>query len=523
MNQPLKSATSAAPRRVLFVDDDQRFLETVKELMSVLSEGRWEIFTAESASQAFGLLQQQPVDLAVIDINMGVMDGIQMLSMLNRGYPAVQKVVLTGHASEKYRAACLSNGAELYLEKPTNPNGWQSLHGLLNEVVKLRPEEGFRGVLRRVGLPDVIQMECLARSSSVLEVSSAQTTGRLFIDTGQIIHAQCGDLVGEEAFNRLLSMSGGQFNLRPFSEPPKRSLSGQWEFLLMEAARKSDEEREAQAATAATEPASETIAAEIDRLAAVAVQESQSPSEPDPAVTPGEAFVSAPPSESVMVSVPEPASRPKVEEVLVCSAQGEALYEWHCANTDLWVNFFEFVSQRGHRLALALPLGEFNRLEIQSGRVRVVVIITNDRGVMVKTRREAAAGWDQADESPMGEDLQTHTTQWLRKSPGVRGTLARGIRFSDKTFVTEVNDAKFAEGAIEPAWRMVADAFQVLRAQHLTPTRLNWVFERAVLHCVQRADGALFGVIVTRKHGEVDLTGLSRLLMEFQSNMPMAI
>ena len=85
------------------------------------------------------------------------------------------------------------------------------------------------------------------------------------------------------------------------------------------------------------------------------------------------------------------ASRPKVDEVLVCSAQGEVLYEWQCANTDLWVNFFEFVSQRGQRLAQMLPAGEFNRLEIQSGGVRAVVIIANERGVLVKTRREAVS------------------------------------------------------------------------------------------------------------------------------------
>lgn len=387
MNEPPKSASPSAARRVLFVDDDQTFLETVKELMGVLSDGHWEIFTAESASQAFALLQHQPVDLAVIDINMGVMDGIQMLSMLNRGYPNVQKVVLTGHASEKYRAACLSNGAELYLEKPTHPSGWQSLHGVLNELVKFRPEEGFRGVLRRVGLTDVIQMECLARSSSLLEVSAARVTGKLFIETGQIVHAQCGDLTGEEAFNRLLAMSGGQFNLKPFTEPPTRSLSGQWEFLLMEAARKSDEDKEAQAAAAA--PAGETFAAEMERLAAAPSSEVASPHALEFAGPPVVPSVPATCLELPSALPPGVASRPKVDEVLVCSAQGEVLYEWQCANTDLWVNFFEFVSQRGQRLAQVLPLGEFNRLEIQSGGVRAVVIIANERGVLVKTRREA--------------------------------------------------------------------------------------------------------------------------------------
>jgi CheY-like chemotaxis protein len=389
MNASPKSAHPAAARRVLFVDDDRTFLETVKELMGVLSEGQWEIFTAESASRAFALLQHQPVDLAVIDINMGVMDGIQMLSMLNRGYPQVQKVVLTGHASEKYRAACLSNGAELYLEKPTSRSGWESLHGVLHEVVRFRPEEGFRGVLRRVGLTDVIQMECLARSSSVLEVSAARMTGQLFIETGQIVHAQCGDLTGEEAFNRLLSMSGGQFNLKPFTEPPTRSLSGQWEFLLMEAARKSDEDKEALAAATAAAPASETFQEEIERITAAAISETASPQPLELADPPGTPSLLAAWQGLPSALPPGVAARPKVDEMLVCSAQGDVLYEWQCAHTDLWVNFFEFISQRGQRLAHALPLGEFNRLEIQSGGVRAVVIIANDRGVLVKTHREA--------------------------------------------------------------------------------------------------------------------------------------
>jgi CheY-like chemotaxis protein len=374
MSNPSTGTHGPATRRVLFVDDDTAFLDTVRELMGILSEGQWDIFTAESASQAFALMQKHLVDLAVIDVQMGVMDGIQMLSMLNRGYPNVQKVVLTGHANEKYRAACLSNGAELYLLKPTNPSGWQSLHGVLNELVKLRPEEGFRGVLRKVGLQDVIQMECLARSSSVLEISNASVTGRVFIDTGQIIHAQCGGLEGEEAFNRLMSLGGGQFNLKPFTEPATRSLSGQWEFLLMEAARKADEERESRPPDSSDTKTTvrKALVEEAERILSAAGSGEVTPGTPA-ALTPGDP------------------SRPKVDEVLVCSAEGDVLYNWQCAHPDLWVNFFEFVSQRGRRLTQALPLGGFNRLEIQSGTARAVVIISDERGVLVKTRREAPA------------------------------------------------------------------------------------------------------------------------------------
>ena len=377
MSETPKPTAIAGVKRVLFVDDDRRFLETVRELMSVLSEGRWEVLTAESASRAFNVLQEHPVDMAVIDVQMGVMDGIQMLSLLNRGYPNVQKVVLTGFANEKYRAACLSNGAELYLEKPTDPNGWQSLFGVLSEVVKHRPEEGFRGVLRRVGLQDVLQMECLSRNSSVLEVSNAALSGKIFIETGQIVHAQVGDATGEDAFNQLLAVSGGQFNLKPFSEPPARTITGQWEFLLMEAARKSDESKEARDAAA---PTSGSVADAAAKL----LGEAQ-PS----AITSPKSIAFAPTYEPVPVLPPGVASRPKVDEMLICSAQGDVLYDWQCLNPSLWVSFFEFVSQRGTRLSQMLPIGEFSRIEIESGGAKAVVAITNQQGVMVKSRREA--------------------------------------------------------------------------------------------------------------------------------------
>ena len=387
MSESPQASKPAGTRRILFVDDDAPFLATVCELMSVLSEGHWEVLTAESASRAFAVLQGQTVDLAVIDVQMGVMDGIQMLSMLNRGYPNVQKVVLTGHATEKYRAACLSNGAELYLEKPTNPAGWQSLYGVLNELVKMRPEEGFRGVLRRVGLQDVIQMECLARSSSVLEISNAQMSGKIFIETGQIVHAQVGEIVGDEAFNKLLGMGGGQFNLKPFSEPPTRTISGQWEFLVMEAARRSDEAKETLAAGPEVMPVAPAV---MPPPTPVRVSEPALPHPTAFAEPPALSKTAPTPARFEVVPglAPGVAWRPKVDEMLIVSAQGEVMYEWQCPNADLWVSFFEFASQRGHRLAQALPLGDFDRLEIQSGGARAVVMISNDRGVLVKTRHE---------------------------------------------------------------------------------------------------------------------------------------
>lgn len=236
-NTPLK------PRQVLLVDDSMAFLEALGEMFEVLSDKTWEIHKAASADQALAILQQHPIDLAVLDISMPMLDGVQLLTVIQRRHPDVKKVIVTGHATDAYRATCLTNGAELFLEKPITSDGFVSVYNLLNDLFVWSQREGFTGTLRQVGLTDVIQIECLRRSSTILEVLSPATRGEIYIENGAIVHATAGTLTGEKALFRLLGISNGQFRVQQFRNPPLRTIEGSWEYLLMEAARVGDEEK----------------------------------------------------------------------------------------------------------------------------------------------------------------------------------------------------------------------------------------------------------------------------------------
>lgn len=117
----------------------------------------------------------------------------------------------------------------------------------------------------------------------------------------------------------------------------------------------------------------------------------------------------------------------------------------------------------------------------------------------------------------MSEESKQAISQWLNAAPTLRGTLVRGIRFPDQTFVTDMDARDFPAGALEQAWRLVGDTFEVLSAQRLPPKRLTWVYDRTVLHCVQHPDGAILGVCITRKSSEGDPEELNRLLAEFRN------
>jgi CheY-like chemotaxis protein len=241
--------------RVLFVDDSMAFLEMFGELCVDLSKGAWEIQTATTADRALAILQEGPIDLVVLDIGIPMVDGIQLLGIINRRYPGIKIAVMTGNASESKRTASLASGAELFIEKPVSADGIKVVFNMLNDLAAWTHREGFSGTLRQVGLQEVIQMECIGRHSSILEIHNPQVHGQIFIENGAVIHAAVGTLLGGHAFYKLLSLKGGEFQLKPFQPPPQRTVQERWEFLIMDAARASDEETALIAKQSAQAPA----------------------------------------------------------------------------------------------------------------------------------------------------------------------------------------------------------------------------------------------------------------------------
>ena len=517
---------------MLFVDDDPAFLEVVTGLMTELSRGSWEVLTARNASEAFQMLQQRPVDLVVLDVEMQAIDGVQVLSLLNRSHPHLQKAVLTGYATENYRAACLAQGAELFLEKPATPDGWATVHAALQQLMEFPPERGFRGVLRRVGLTEILQMECLGRSSSLLEVTAGSLTGRIFVEDGQIVHAELGEYTGEAAFQRILALPGGQFVVHPLREPPARTIQNSWEFLLMEAARVQDELRAEMAGTspagegAPVEAAGPAVAEEPtgpDRVAELAVP--AQPAEPFAVPEPSSQAIEALAAPAVSgASAAAPASQapppdmtlPEATALVICDDHGELLYDWNCPDRAAWVNILEFVTQKARRLAPADEFGEFDRMEVfeESGRRLIVlrpgfaVALAFGEESPARPARTPGPGRPREDPAAWG--------QWLRRQPLQPGVVLRAIRFADRSVVSDLDARDFSAAWLDHVGRTVLDTYEVLQAHRVRPLRLRWRYEQVTLDCARRESGAVL-LLFRRSADPVPEESVTALLDAFRS------
>jgi CheY-like chemotaxis protein len=215
-------------------------LDVCRELLSDLPS-KPEVLTANSGTRALALLESEPFSLLLTDLRMPNMDGFQVLAIVRRRFPSLRIVVMTGAVDEQFRARAYAMGIDLYVEKPKSQAETQFFFHCIESMLK--PEElqgGFRGVQHKQ-LVDLIQMECLTQSSSVLKVTSGKASGRIWLLKGEIIDAATGDMTAERAFKEILSWKVGSFEMLPPEPKHPRTIKTSSQGLLLDSAQWIDE------------------------------------------------------------------------------------------------------------------------------------------------------------------------------------------------------------------------------------------------------------------------------------------
>jgi len=101
--------------KLLLVDDDQVFLDELKE---ALDDNTNEITTSSSPSKALKLMESREFDIAILDIILPEMNGIQLLKKLKELRPNLEVIMITGQGDMDSVISAMRNGAADYFTKP---------------------------------------------------------------------------------------------------------------------------------------------------------------------------------------------------------------------------------------------------------------------------------------------------------------------------------------------------------------------------------------------------------------------
>jgi PAS domain S-box-containing protein len=189
--EPGSNPVVAAPpalASVLVIDDEEIVCSTLKALLK--AEG-FDVVTALSGEEGVELLRGRQFEVAIADLVMSGMDGIQTIAALKEVDPNVEVIILTGYATVKSTIAALRQGACDFLLKPI---GMAQLRpALMRGLERRRPNaalplyEGSRTVLATLNREDLIPAaldlaeHTLRASAAALALVPSEGTG-LHID-----------------------------------------------------------------------------------------------------------------------------------------------------------------------------------------------------------------------------------------------------------------------------------------------------------------------------------------------------
>ncbi len=122
-----------APSRVLLVDDEREFVETLSERLMIRDVGA---AVAHDGQSALSVIENDDPEVMILDLKMPDISGMDILEKVKRIRPEIEVIVLTGHGSDVDRETCLNMGAFAYLQKPVEIEE-------LNEVIQ-RANEKFQ-------------------------------------------------------------------------------------------------------------------------------------------------------------------------------------------------------------------------------------------------------------------------------------------------------------------------------------------------------------------------------------------
>ena len=249
--------------KVLLADDNPDLLDMYREILAQLPSEP-DIHTATSGARVMAMLEAEPYHLLICDLKMPKMDGLQILAIVRRKYPQVRTVAITAEVDEQFRSRAYGLGVDLFWHKPATEQETRMFLECIESLLGRENGEGFRGVQSK-SLLDIIQLECISQSSSLLRITNGPLTGKIWIQTGELVDAEAGDLSGEAAFQKILSWKTGNFEMLPVEPSRPRTIFKSYSALLLESAQALDES----ASPPATEGAPRPPSSPLDQLSQI--------------------------------------------------------------------------------------------------------------------------------------------------------------------------------------------------------------------------------------------------------------
>ena len=232
--------------KVLLVDDNPMILELLRHALAQFSL----VETVSDGADAWLKTVDEKPDLVIADCSMTGLDGRQLLEKIKgRNATATIPVILMATKADiNEKLKVVQDNVEDFVEKPFFVKEAAARIKKVVDKISLekmtREAHGgsmVRGNLEQMNALDVLQSLDMGRKTCSLTIKSNGDSCAMFLTDGQIYHAQCGKLKGDEAVYKALGWHSGTFEIDFKGSSTEQSTTQSTQGLMLEGLRLLDE------------------------------------------------------------------------------------------------------------------------------------------------------------------------------------------------------------------------------------------------------------------------------------------
>lgn len=183
---------------ILIIDDDKETVRRIQENMQEISEN-YIIKTVDDGKKALEILEKDNIDMAILDLEIPVMNGLQVLSGLHNKGIWIPVIIITGSNLNEKDSSLKDFGIVDLIKRPFIP---EEVVIKVDDIMKHREK---KDLIKNFSLPSILQLIEMEKRTGILTIKINRENGRMFFKNGKIMDIQVKGLSSSEALEAFMN------------------------------------------------------------------------------------------------------------------------------------------------------------------------------------------------------------------------------------------------------------------------------------------------------------------------------
>jgi len=218
---------ASASKRILIVDDEEDLTWSISRSLRKENE-KYRVICVNSGDEALEFLNRFSFDLLLSDIRMPGKNGFTLLNYARKYFPQMKVIIMSAWYGPEVKEIVEKTTGISYLEKPFEI---QHLKNVINKTFR-KVANDYKHRFLDLSLKDIIAYNCQHKFNGSIIITNGTKNGAIYFRSGEVIHAQVGELEGESAFVDVLNWHNFQYDTVLTDTPTKETISRGWKVLL---------------------------------------------------------------------------------------------------------------------------------------------------------------------------------------------------------------------------------------------------------------------------------------------------